>query len=53
VLTPPLFFLVLPGLVKRFRWDPLVHDLRVPILRLPSIVWISSGCGSAVVRRFS
>ena len=44
--------LVLPGLVKRFLWDPLVRALRVPV-RLPRLVWISSGCGSAVVRRSS
>jgi hypothetical protein len=47
--------LVLPcssGLVKRFLWDPLVRALRVP-LRLPRIVWISSGCGSAIVQRSS
>jgi hypothetical protein len=47
-----MFFLVLPGLVKRFLWDPLVRALRVPVW-LPRIVWISSGCGSAVVRRSS
>jgi hypothetical protein len=47
-----LFFLVLLGLVKRFLWDPLVRALRVPV-RLPLFVWISSGCGSAVVRRSS
>jgi hypothetical protein len=41
-----------PGLVKRFLWDPLVRALWVPV-RLPHIVWISSGCGSAVVRRSS
>jgi hypothetical protein len=52
VLTQPLFFLVLLGLVKRFLWDPLVRALRVPV-RLPRLVWISSGCGSAVVRRSS
>ena len=44
--------LVLPGLVKRFLWDPLVRALRVPV-RLPCLVWISSGRGSAVVRRSS
>ena len=44
--------LVLPGLVKRFLWNPLVHALRVPV-RLPRLVWISSGCGSTVVRRSS
>jgi hypothetical protein len=38
-----------PVLVKRFIWDPLVRALRVPV-RLPRIVWISSGCGSTVVR---
>ena len=48
----PLFFLVLPGLVKRSLWDPLVHALRVPV-RLPRLVWISSSCGSAVVWRSS
>ena len=42
--------LVLPGLVKRFLWDPLVRALQVPV-RLPRLVWISSGCGSAVVWR--
>jgi hypothetical protein len=41
-----------PGLVKIFLWDPLVRALRVPV-RLPRIVWISSGCGSVVVRRSS
>jgi hypothetical protein len=41
-----------PGLVKRFLWDPLVRALRVPV-RMPRIVWISSGCGSVVVRRSS
>jgi hypothetical protein len=41
-----------PGLVKRFLWDPLVHALRVPVW-LPRIVWISSGCRSAVVQRSS
>jgi hypothetical protein len=50
VLTQPLFFLVLLGLVKRFLWNPLVRALRVPV-RLPRLVWISFGCGSAVVRR--
>ena len=44
--------LVLPGLVKRFLWNPLVRALRV-LVRLPRLVWISSGCGSAVVRRSS
>jgi len=44
--------LVLPGLVKRSLWDPLVRALLVPV-RLPRLVWISSGCGSAVVRRSS
>ena len=44
--------LVLPGLVKRFLWNPLVRALRVPV-RLPCLVWISFGCGSAVVRRSS
>ena len=44
--------LVLPGLVKRFLWDPLVRALRVPVW-LPRLVGISSGCGSAVVRRLS
>jgi hypothetical protein len=48
VLTQPLFFLVLPGLVR----DPLIRALWVPV-RLPHLVWISSGCGSAVVRRSS
>jgi hypothetical protein len=52
VLTQPLFFLVLLGLVKTLLWDPLVRALRVPV-RLPLFVWISSGCGSAVVRRSS
>jgi hypothetical protein len=52
VLTLPLSFLVLPGLVKRFLWDPLVRALRVPV-RLHCIVWINSGCGSAVVLRSS
>ena len=42
--------LVLPGLVKRFLWDPLVRALRVPV-RLPRLVWISSGCSSAVIWR--
>jgi hypothetical protein len=41
-----------PGLVKGFLWDPLVHALRV-LVRLPRIVWISSSCGSAIVRRSS
>jgi hypothetical protein len=40
------------GLVKRFLWDPLVRALRA-LERLTRIVWISSGCGSAVVRRSS
>ena len=31
---------------------PLVRALRVPV-RLPRLVWISSGCGSAVVQRSS
>ena len=44
--------LVLPGLVKRFLWNPLVRALRVPV-QLPCLVWINSGCGSAVVRRSS
>ena len=44
--------LVLPRLVKRFLWDPLVRALWVPVW-LPRLVWISSGCGSAVVRRSS
>ena len=44
--------LVLPGLVKRSLWDPLVRALLVPV-RLPRLVWISSGCGSTVVRRSS
>ena len=47
-----MFFLVLPGLVKRFLWNPLFHALRV-LVRLPRLVWISSGCGSVVVRRSS
>ena len=47
-----MFFLVLPGLVKRFLWDPLVRALQVPV-RLPCLVWISSGRGSTVVRRSS
>ena len=47
-----MFFLVLPGLVKRFFWNPLVRALWVPV-QLPCLVWISSGCGSAVVRRSS
>jgi len=47
-----LFFLVLPRLVKRFLWDPLVRALWVPV-QLPRLVWISFGCGSAVVRRSS
>ena len=47
-----MFFLVLLGLVKRFLWNPLVRALRVPVW-LPRLVWISSGCGSAVVRRSS
>jgi hypothetical protein len=51
-LTQSLFFLVLHGLVKRSLWDPLVRALRVPI-RLPRLVWISSGCVSAIVRRSS
>ena len=38
--------------MKRFLWDPLVRALRV-LARLPRLVWISSGCGSAVVRRSS
>ena len=41
-----------PGLVKRFLWDPLVRALRVPV-RLPRIMWISSSCVSAVIRRSS
>jgi hypothetical protein len=41
-----------PGLVKRSLWDPLVCALRV-LVWLPHIVWISSGCGSAVVWRSS
>ena len=44
--------LVLPGLVKRFLWNPLVRALWVPV-RLPRLVWISSGCGFMVVRRSS
>ena len=44
--------LVLPGLMKRFLWDPLVRALRV-LVRLPCLVWISSGCGFAVVQRSS
>ena len=44
--------LVLPGLVKRFLWDPLVRALRV-LAQMPRLVWISSGCGSTVVRRSS
>ena len=44
--------LVLPGLVKRFLWDPLVRALRL-LVRLPRLVWISSGCGSTVVWRSS
>jgi hypothetical protein len=40
------------GLMKRFLLNLLVCALRVPV-RLPCIVWISSGCGSAVVRRSS
>jgi hypothetical protein len=52
VITVPLFFLILPRLVKRFLWDPLVRAIRFPV-RLPHIVWISSGCGSTVVRRSS
>jgi hypothetical protein len=52
VLTLPLFFLVLPGLVKRFLCDPLVCALRVPIW-LPHIVCISSVCDFVVVRRSS
>jgi hypothetical protein len=52
VLTQPLFFLILPGLVRRSLWDPLIRALRVPV-RLPRLVWISSGCGSAVIRRSS
>jgi hypothetical protein len=52
VLTLPSFFLVLPGLVQRLLWDTLVCALRVPI-RLPRIVWISSGCASAVIWRLS
>jgi hypothetical protein len=40
------------GLVKRFLWHLLVRALRVPV-RLPCIVWFSSDCGSAVVRRSS
>ena len=51
-LTQPLFFLVLLELVERSLWDPLIRALRVPV-RLPRLVWISSGCGSAVVRRSS
>ena len=47
-----MFFLVLPRLVKRFLWDPLVRALWVPV-QLPRLVWISFGCGSAVVRRSS
>ena len=42
--------LVLPRLVKRFLWDPLVRALRVPVW-LPCLMWISSGCDSAVVWR--
>jgi hypothetical protein len=38
-----------PGLVKRFLWDPLVRALQVPV-RLPRIMWISSGRGFAVVQ---
>jgi hypothetical protein len=41
-----------PRLVKRLLWDPLVHALWVPV-RLPRIVWISSGCDSMVVQRSS
>ena len=44
--------LVLPRLVKRSLWDPLVRALRV-LVRLPHLVWISSGCGSVVVWRSS
>jgi hypothetical protein len=51
-LLTPLFFLVLLGLVKRSLWDPLIRALRV-LVWLPRLVWISSGCGSAVVRRSS
>jgi hypothetical protein len=51
-LTQPLFFLVLLELVERSLSDPLIRALRVPV-RLPRLVWISSGCGSAVVRRSS
>ena len=47
-----MFFLVLPGLVRKFLWDPLVRALRVPVW-LPCLVWISSSRGSAVVRRLS
>ena len=38
--------------MKRSLWDLLVRALRVPV-RLPCLVWISSGRGSAVVRRSS
>jgi hypothetical protein len=51
-LLTPLFFLVLLGLAKRSLWDPLIRALRVP-LWLSHLVWISSGCGSAVVQRSS
>ena len=44
--------LVLPGLVKISLWGPLLRALWFPV-RLHHFVWISPGCGSAVVRRSS
>ena len=44
--------LVLPCSSWTCEEIPLVRALRVPV-RLPRLVWISSGCGSAVVRRSS
>jgi hypothetical protein len=47
----PLFFLVLPGLVKRSLWGPLLRALRFPV-RLHRFVWISPGlwfCGRSEI----
>ena len=51
-LLSALHTLVLPRLVKRSLWGPLLRALRF-LVRLHRFVWINPGCGSMVVRRSS